>query len=74
MSQLSASTLDVNANYMGEQIPCQINNISWTGNNFTGSLDGISVQGTDNNGNVTASGTYFGHSYTASGVVTGWSN
>lgn len=72
MSQYSASTLDVTANYMGEQIPCQINNVAWNGNNFSGSLDGISISGTDNNGQINASGTYFGHSYNASGTVTGW--
>ena len=72
MSQYTASTLDVTANYMGEQLPCQITGLAWNGNSFTGSLDGISVSGTDNGGNITASGTYFGHKYTASGVVTGW--
>jgi len=73
MSQYSASTLNVTANYMGEQIPCQIQNISWNGNNFTGSLDGISIHGTDNNGSVSASGTYWGHNYNATGSVTSWS-
>ena len=72
MSQYTASTLDVTATYMGEQLPCQIQNVAWNGDSFTGSLDGISISGTDNNGNITASGTYFGHKYIASGVVTGW--
>ena len=41
MSQYTASTLDITANYMGEQIPCQITNISWNGKNFNGSIYGI---------------------------------
>jgi len=73
MSQYNATTLNVTANYMGEQFPCQITNISWNGQNFSGSLDGISVSGTDNNGNINASGNYFSHKYSASGTVTGWS-
>jgi len=72
MSQYTASTLDVIANYMGENIPCEINNISWNGHSFSGSLDGISISGTDNNGQINASGNYFGKSYKASGVVTGF--
>lgn len=72
-SQYSASTLDVTANYMGEKIPCEITNISWNGNNnFSGSIDGISISGRDNNGTISATGNYFGQSYTASGTVTGW--
>lgn len=71
-SQYSASTLDVTANYNGENIPCEITNISWNGNNFNGSVDGISVSGTDVNGSITATGHYFGNTITASGNVTGW--
>ena len=72
MSQYTASTLDVSANYMGEQIPCQITNISWNGNNFNGSIYGININGSDNNGQIKATGNYNGHIYNASGVVTGW--
>jgi len=72
MSQYSASTLDVTANYKGENIPCQITNLSWNGNNFNGSVDGINVSGSDNNGSVTATGNYFGNIYNATGTVTGW--
>ena len=72
-SQYSASTLDVNATYMGTQFSCEITNIAWTGgNNFNGQLDGVSITGTDINGQVTASGDYLGQNYTATGVVTGW--
>jgi len=73
MSQYSASTLDVTANYNGEQLPCQITNVSWSGNSFTGSIDGVNVHGTDNNGSISATGTYWGHIYNATGTVTGWS-
>ena len=72
MSQYTASTLDVTANYMGEQLPCQIQNVAWNGNSFSGSIDGISISGTDDGGKINASGSYFGHKYTATGVVTGW--
>jgi len=72
MSQYSASTLDVTANYNGENFPCEITNVSWNGTSFNGNIDGINVNGVDNNGNIIASGSYFGHKYTASGVVTGW--
>ena len=71
-SQYSASNLDVTANYNGEQIPCEITNLSWNGHSFTGSLDGISISGTDNNGSVIATGHYFGQTDTATGKVTGW--
>jgi len=72
MSQYSASSLNVDVNYNGTNVPCEINNIVWNNNNFTGTVDSISVQGTDNNGFATASGSYFGMSYTESGTVTGW--
>ena len=72
-SQYSASTLDVNASYMGEHIPCVISNVAWSANHaFTGTVDGISVSGTDNNGDISATGYYYGCKYTASGVVSGW--
>lgn len=73
MSQYSASTLDVDVNYDGEEVSCVINNVVWNGNNFTGTVDGISVSGTDYNGNITATGSYFGMSYTESGNVVNWS-
>ena len=73
MSQYTASTLDVSANYNGENIPCQITNIAWNGNNFNGSIDGISISGTDNNSNITATGYYLGNKITATGIVTGFS-
>ncbi len=72
MSEYSASTLDVTANYMGENIPCQITNVSWNGQKFTGSIDGVNISGSDNNGQINATGNYFGHVYYATGVVTGW--
>ena len=72
MSQYSASTLDVNATYMGDQLSCEITNVSWNGNSFNGQIDGVSVNGSDINGQVTASGSYLGQNYTASGVVSGW--
>ena len=72
MSQYTASTLDVNASYMGQYFSCEITNIVWNGTNFNGQLDGVSITGTDNNGEVTATGGYQGNTYTASGVVTGW--
>jgi hypothetical protein len=72
MSQYTANTLDVTANYMGESIPAQITNISWNGDNFNGQIDGISISGVDVNGKITATGSYFGHTYSATGVVTGW--
>jgi len=71
-SQYSASTLDVTATYNGEQFPCEITNVAWNGHSFNGSLDGISISGTDNNGSIVATGHYFDHTYTASGIVTGW--
>ena len=71
-SQYTASTLDVTANYHGEYIPCQITNIAWNGDNFNGSIDGISISGTDINGSITATGNYYGNTITASGTVTGW--
>ena len=83
MSQYSASTLNVTANYMGEQIPCQIQNISWNGNNFTGyehydpthpSFDYYTI-GTDINSHIDADiigpGGNKGH-YT--GTVYAWDN
>jgi len=72
MSEYSASTLNVSANYMGEQIPCEITNISWNGQNFNGQLDGINITGSVNGSQLKASGNYFGHNYSASGTVTGW--
>jgi len=71
-SQYSASTLDVTATYNGEQFPCEITNVAWNGHSFNGSLDGISISGTDDNGSIVATGHYFGHTYTAGGTVTGW--
>ena len=44
-SQYSASTLDVNVTYQGETVPVEIDNIVWTGNNFTGIIDGVSMNG-----------------------------
>ncbi len=73
MSQYTASTLDVTADYMGEALPLQINNVAWNGNSFTGSIDGISVSGTDNNGSIVATGNYYGNRVTATGTVTSWS-
>lgn len=72
MSQYSATTLDVTASFMGENIPVELTNVSWNGNSFNALLDGISVSGTDSNGNITATGYYCGNKYSASGSVTGW--
>lgn len=71
-SQYSASTLDVNVNYQGSIVPIEIDNIIWNGNNFNGTIDGISMSGVDNNGNITGSGNYMGQNINANGVVTGW--
>lgn len=54
------------------QIPCEITNISWNGNNFNGEIYGINIIGTDINGQISASGKYNGCTYNATGVVTGW--
>jgi hypothetical protein len=71
-TQYSASTLDVNASYMGEHFSCEITNISWNGEIFNGQIDGIAINGTDINGQITASGSYLGNNYTATGTVYGW--
>jgi hypothetical protein len=71
-SQYSASTLDVNVSYNGAIIPTEIYNIVWNGDNFTGQIDGISISGVDNNGQIAGSGTYMGQNISASGVVSGW--
>ena len=73
MSQYSASNLDVTANYMGEHIPCTITNVAWNGNQFSGQIYGIGINGTDNNGQISASGIVCGTHYSATGLVTGWS-
>ena len=70
--QYSATTLDVNVNYQGSIIPIEIDNISWTGDNFTGTIDGVSINGVDNNGNISGYGNYMGQQINANGVVTGW--
>lgn len=70
--QYSASTLDVNVTYQGTTAPVEIDNIVWTGNNFTGTIDGVSMNGVDNNGNVTGYGNYMGQQISANGVVTSW--
>ena len=70
--QYSASTLDVNVTYQGETVPVEIDNIVWTGNNFTGTIDGVSMNGVDNNGTVNGYGNYMGQQISANGVVTGW--
>lgn len=49
-SQYSASTLDVNVLYQGATGTVEIDNIVWTGNNFTGTINGVSMNGVDNNG------------------------
>ena len=46
-SQYSATTLDVNVNYQGSIVPIEIDNIVWTGDNFTGTIDGVSMNGVD---------------------------
>ena len=71
-SQYSASTLDVNVSYNGAIVPIEIDNIVWSGDNFTGQIDGISMNGVDNNGQIVGSGIYMGQPVSASGVVSGW--
>lgn len=71
-SQYSSSTLDVNVSYNGATIPTEIYNIVWNGDNFTGQIDGISISGVDNNGQIVGSGTYMGQNISASGIVSGW--
>jgi hypothetical protein len=70
--QYFATTLDVNVNYQGSIVPIEIDNISWNGNNFTGTIDGVSINGVDNNGNISGSGNYMGQQINSNGVVTGW--
>jgi hypothetical protein len=70
--QYSATTLDVNVTYQGSTVPIEIDNIAWTGDNFTGTIDGVSINGVDNNGNISGSGNYMGQQINANGVVTCW--
>ena len=72
-SQYSASVLDVNATMFGESMPVVIRNVAWeTGGSFTGSVDGVAINGVDSNGHIAATGYYCGTKYSATGIVTGW--